>query len=392
MAKRALTVAAIDRLKAPAKGQTDHFDAGYPGLACRISCGGTKSFVYVYRAYGKQRRLTLGRHPAMTLAEAREAWRNAREAIAASEDPAANKPVNDFEAVADEWLKRDQAHNRSRAEVERVLSHDLKPAFRGRLITDIRRRDCLNVIDAIADRGAMTMARRAHAYLHRLMKWSVGRGIIAANPMENLPKPGKEVSRDRVLTDDELRAVWNAAVALGWPFGPAVQLLILTGARVSEISNLKRRELKESEIILELTKNGKPHIIPLSEMAKEIFDALPNIDGALIFSTTGKTPISGWSRAKTQIDKRLPSDFPEWRIHDLRRTVATGMQRLGVGLQVVENVLGHTSGSRGGIVGVYQRHDYADEKRRALNMWSAHVDSVLSDERENAIIPLFTKM
>ena len=236
----------------------------------------------------------------------------------------------DFATVADEWLKRDQAHNRSRDEVERVLERDIKPALRGRLIGDIGRRDCLRVIDAIADRGAPTMARRAHAYLARLLRWAHGRGIIEVNPMLGLPKSDAEVQRDRVLDDAELARVWHAAEELGWPFGPAIQMLILTCARRDEISALRWREVEDAQIILEQTKSLKLHGIPLSGAARSILDGLPRIDSSeFVFSTTGTTPIRGWSRAKRLLDDRA-GEMPPWRLHDLRRTGATGMQRLGI--------------------------------------------------------------
>lgn len=385
MAKRALTAAAVERLKPPAAGQEDHYDAGFPGLACRISHGGARSWIYLYRIHGTKRRMTLGRWPAMSLAEAREIWRAARKAVDRGEDPAAKKPANDFATVADEWLMRDQAHNRSRDEVERVLERDIKPALRGRLIGDIGRRDCLRVIDAIADRGAPTMARRAHAYLARLLRWAHGRGIIEVNPMLGLPKSGAEVQRDRVLDDAELARVWHAAEGLGWPFGPAIQMLILTCARRDEISALRWCEVGEDQIILEQTKSLKMHGIPLSGAARAIVADVPRIDGSeFVFTTTGKTPISGWSRAKRLLDERA-GDMPQWRLHDLRRTGATGMQRLGVNLQVVEAVLGHISGSRAGVVGIYQRHEFADEKRQALDRWAAHVGALVSGEASNVI-------
>lgn len=385
MRKTTLTAAAVDKLKPPASGQAEYFDASFPGLACRISHGGTKSWIYLYRAHGTKRRLTLGRWPAMSLAEAREAWRAARKAVDRGEDPAAKRPANDFASVADEWLARDQAHNRSRAEVERVINRDVKPIWKGRLITDIRRTDCIRLIDTIADRGAVTMARRTHAYLNRLFRWALGRGLVEASPMMGLPKPGVEVARDRVLSDDELVRVWRAAEGLGWPFGHAVRLLILTAGRREEVTALRWREVQGDTLVLEQTKSTKAHGVPLSDSARAILDDVPRIqDSEFVFTTTGRTPISGWSKAKLQIDEKA-GDMPAWRLHDLRRTAATGMQRLGISLQVVEAVLGHISGSRAGVVGIYQRHEYADEKRRALTMWADHIEGLLSGQASNVV-------
>ena len=387
MPTRALTVAAVERIKPPKQGQIDYFDLGFPGLALRLGYGGTKTWIFFYRLHsGKLRRLTLGRFPAMNLADAREVWRDARKAVGKGENPAHKKPTraDSFEAVADQWLKRDQIHNRSHAEVKRVLDRDVKPVWEGRMIATIGRRDALDLIDGIADRGAVTLARRAHAHLHRLFKWSVGRGIIEINPMADLPKPGKVVARDRVLSNAELMLIWRAAANIEWPFGPLFRLLILTGARKMEIGALRWSEIDGDTIRLEgeRTKNSEKFTIPLSRQALTIINALPRIaESEFVFTTTGQTCVSGFSKAKALLDADVAKlnrgrGLPEWRIHDLRRTVATGLQRLGVGLQVVETILGHVSGSRAGVIGIYQRHKFDDEKREALEAWARHVEAL----------------
>jgi integrase len=197
---------------------------------------------------------------------------------------------------------------------------------------------------------------------------------MEANPATDLPKPSVESKRDRVLSDDELVAVWNACGKVGWPFGDAVRLLILTGARREEIGQLRWSEIRGDVIALEgvRTKNGEPHTIPLSLAASKVVQAVPRIAGSpLAFTTNGHTSISGWSRAKSQIDRL--AKIAAWRLHDLRRTVATGLQKLGVNLQTIEAILNHTSGSRSGVVGVYQRHSFDAEKRAALDAWGQHV-------------------
>jgi integrase len=396
--KRSLTDAAVKRLRAPAEGQQDIFDQGYPGLALRVSYGGRKAWTFFYRYGGKLKRLSLGTYPAMSLAEAREAWRKAKEARDAGRDPAAERRresgATDFEGVLAEWLKRDQGGNRSKDAVKRLIDKDATSAWRGRLITDIGRRDILDVIDGVVDRGSPVTARRLHAHLHRLFKWSVGRGIIAGNPMADMPKPGAETKRERVLSDAELQAVWDAAAELGWPFGPVVQLLILTGARRQEIGGLRWSEigLPEDPFISlagDRTKNGQPHTIPLSKPALAIIEGLPRVGKKpeFVFTTNGKTPISGWSKAKRDLGRACEFADP-WTIHDLRRTVATGLQKLGVSLQVIEAVLGHVSGSRAGVVGVYQRHSFDAEKRAALEAWGAHVMGLVEGREPAKVLPM----
>ena len=393
MTRRALTAATVERLKPPAKGQIEHFDKGFPGLALRVSYGGGKSFVYFYRIGGRLRRMTLGTYPALSLAEAREAWRDARQEAQRGRDPGhiarkTERGTTGYACVAEEWLRRDQAENRTAPEVKRMFDRYVLPAWGGRSIEEIRRRDVLDVIDAIADRGAVSMARRVQSRLNRLFVWCVGRGILTLNPMQGLPKPGSDVKRDRVLTDDELVSVWRGAEAMGWPYGHAVQLLLLTGARREEIGQLRWAEVQGDTIHLEgaRTKTGNAHLIPLSTPAMELLEHAPRVAGSeYVFTVRDRKPIRGWSSAKLQLDA-LASIAP-WRIHDLRRTVATGMQKLKVNLQVVEAVLGHTSGSRAGIVGIYQRHDYANEKRAALEAWGAHVVDLVEDREPGKVVP-----
>ena len=334
--------------------------------------------------------MTLGQYPVMTLADAREAWRKARKDAGEGRDPASKREATDFEGVAREWLQRDQAKNRTHDDVKRVVERELIPAWGQRPISDISRRNILDLIDGIADRDAVTMARRVLAYVHRLLAWSVQRGIIEANPASNLPKPGSETKRDRVLSDAELKAVWSGAVKMGWPFGDAIRLLILTGARREEIGGLRWSEIADTQICMssDRTKGAKAHSIPLSKLALAIIETMPRIKGDedFVFTITGSTTISGWSKIKTDLDEYI--GIEPWRIHDLKRTVATGLQRLGIGLQVIEAVLGHVSGSRGGVVGVYQRHSFDKEKAAALEAWGAHVAALVEGKEPSNVLPL----
>jgi integrase len=218
--------------------------------------------------------------------------------------------------------------------------------------------------------------------------------IVAASPCAKVKPPTEEKSRDRKLSDDELRLVLRGADAIGWPFGPIVQLLILTLQRRDEVAGMRRKEL-HAEDIWKLpgarTKNHEEHEVPLAATAIEILEKVPKIGKSdFVFTVTGQTQVSGFSRAKKRLDAEIlkiqqreavergddPEEIeaiPDWTLHDLRRTGASGMAKLGIQLPVIEKVLNHTSGSFAGIVGVYQRHSFAEEKRKALEMWSAHV-------------------
>src|SRR5262249_55545194 len=236
--------------------------------------------------------------------------------------------------------------------------------------------------------GALTAARRTEGGVEGVVRWGRGRGMGEVNPVSDLPKPGgAEVRRDRVLNDAELALVWRAAGDSEWPWDAIFRLLILTGARRQEIGALCWSEIDGNTVRLEgaRTKNGQPREIPLSHLAVMLIGGLPRIAGSdFVFSTTGGgTPVRSYGRVKALLDERIAKlnhgrALPAWRIHDLRRSVATGLQRLQARLETIEAILGHVSGSRGGIVGVYQRHSFADEARIALEAWARHVEQIIS--------------
>jgi integrase len=380
--KVALTDAACSKLKPPKTGQLDVFDKGYPGLALRIGAGGTRTWVYFARVGRKLVRHRLGSYPDKGLAEARDLWRAAREQVQAGKPPRpAAMHRGAVEAVVADWLKRDQADNATHVEVKAAFDNVILPAWSGRLITSIDRRDVLDILDAVADRGKIGRARKLHAWINRLMMWCVGRGVLDANPMAGLPKHGEAEKRERALSDAEIAALWRATKVVGWPYGTAVQVLLLTLARREEIVALRRDELDAKAACIRLsgkrTKSGQARTIPLGAMAWRILHDGPIIqDCPYVFASGAGTPISAWSKAKAAIDVEMGVNEP-WRLHDLRRTGATNLEKLGVPLPVTEAILGHVSGSKAGIVGIYQQHDYAAEARAALAKWSGKVLSLV---------------
>jgi integrase len=376
--KRQLTAASIEKARPPKSGYTEIFDLGYPGLCVRIGHGGAKAFVLFHHVNGKLKRTTLGRWPRVSLADARNAWRRVTEGKAPTEDSASGELMA---KVVEDWLKLD-AGRRCKPSTLRGLHHiadkDILPVWGNRPIDSIDRKDVAALLDAIIERGSPVKARRVHAAIHRMFKWGVSRGIIKSNPMTGMEMPGKETSRERVLSDVELVKIWKASEPLG-PAGAVARMLILTGARREEISQLKWSEIKENAIHLEngRTKNGTAHIIPLSAPALKVLESMPRFQGCdAVFTFDGKKAISGgWSRNKDKLD--AASGVTAWTYHDLRRTLATGLERMGVSLQTVEAVLGHTSGSKAGIFGMYQKHKYAGEKRAALEQWGAYIESII---------------
>ena len=249
----------------------------------------------------------------------------------------------------------------------------------------------VRTLDAMARAGKLSIASRTAAYGRACYQWAIKRGTLSANPFAALPAIGAKPKRERVLTDDELAAIWRAASAMAPPFGPIIRLLILTGQRREEVTGMRWDELSDDlttwTIAASRAKNGAVHHVPLAEPAREILRALPREGELVLPGDRPRAPFSGWSKAKARLDAR--SGVTDWVLHDLRRTMATGLQRLGARLEVTEAVLNHIAGSRAGIVGIYQRYDWASEKRAALDAWAAHVMSIAEGRSAAAnVVPL----
>lgn len=418
MPKRALTAAAVERIKPPATGQVDHFDAGYPGLALRVSYGGSRSWVLFYRASGKQRRMTLGHHPALGLKEAREAWRQAREDVAHGRDPAAEKAEarrrqqeiaaenaecqpDTVKHVAEQFIEKwHRPRNRTTDEIARMFEQHVFPAIGGRDIASITRRDIRGVLDKAIEAGATKRVNRVLANVRKLFAWAVEHDIIEASPVVGIRPPAPETKLDRVLTDDEARAFLRACDEVGEPFAAILRLLLLTGQRRDEVGEAKWSEIDLEARLWSLpasrTKNKRPHVVPLSPQAMAIIEALPSrgvsefMFPARFSRNTTKEPraVSGFGRLKERLDKFMLGELgtlTDWRLHDLRRTVVTGMNEIGIPPHIVEAVVNHVSGHKGGVAGTYNRAIYADEKRVALTRWADHLDGLLVEKSANVI-------
>jgi integrase len=272
--------------------------------------------------------------------------------------------------------------------------------WNGRKVQDITKRDVITLLDMVRDR-APVMANRNLAAVRKLFNWCLARDIIQVSPCTLIDPPALESSRDRTLSDDELRMVWNAAEGDGWPFGPLVKLLVLTGQRLGEVGGMRWDELDLANKVWTLpakrVKNNELHEVPLSDAAAGILAALPRIKTTkgFVFTTGRDAAVSGFSRAKDRLDAAILAATPKdakaperWTFHDLRRTMASGMAPLGIALHVVEKILNHSSGSFRGIVGVYQRYDFYNEKRIALAAWASHVETVVSGKQPANVVAL----
>lgn len=375
---KSLTDLGIKQMNPPAKGQVDVYDPGFPGLALRFGSGGSKTWVHMRRVGGKLQRRRLGEFPAMGVAAAHEAWRASRDDVTAIQSGAQPMPApsrDAIERVVADWLKRDQADNDSHDETKRVFERNVLTEWKGRLVTSISKRDCIELLDGIADDGKRGKAANLHRLMHRFFRWCAGRDIITVNPMANLDQP-EIAARDRVLSDVEIVSFWKTCKVIGYPFGPVGQALLLTGARLREIGELRQDEIDAKCCCIRLggvrVKNDQPRVIALTPLSWRVLHDGPRISGCpYVFSTTGKTPVSGWSKMKMMMDREMRFNS-EWRIHDLRRTVRTRLSEkaMGVPYEVREAVIGH---AKKGLDRVYDHHDYLEEQRDALAKWSARV-------------------
>jgi integrase len=295
-----------------------------------------------------------------------------------------------FATVAHRFIERHaKLHTRSWRATERILARDALPRWRNRPITSLAKSDVIALLDAVVDRGAPIMANRTLAAVRKLFAWCVERGTLEHSPCERVKAPGREVRRDRTPSDDELRQIWRAADERGYPFGRCIQLLILTGQRREEVAGMRWDELDEELTVWRLpatrVKNNTQHTVPLAAVVREILQGVPRFGSDFVFTTTGTKPVSGFSAAKRRLDRAISPPLVPWRLHDLRRSAASGMARLGVSLPVIEKVLNHTSGSFHGIVSVYQKHSYLAEKKGALELWADHVVALSAAASERSI-------
>jgi integrase len=279
-------------------------------------------------------------------------------------------------ALLSDWQALHLASKRPSYAAEAVRA--LRNAFARYLdfpAADLDRATAVKTLDSMARKGSAAMAARTAAYGKAAYGWGVKRGALTINPFLNLPV-APTPRRERVLVDDELAAIWRSTAGAG-PFDGIVRLLLLTGQRREEVAGMTWAELSDdlSTWIIPASpaKNGATHIVPLSMLVQDLLRNVPRF-GNLVFPGL-RGPFNGWSKAKVALDAK--SSVTNWRLHDLRRTAATGLQRLEVRLEVTEQVLNHVSGSRAGIVGVYQRHDFAEEKRAALSAWGEHVLAIV---------------
>jgi len=379
-------------------------DTTLPGsFGLRITDKGAKTWVVMYRvengqSVGKRRQrfLTLGRYPAIPLALAREQAREALKKAGRNIDPieeeksvkrarANEKTVN--QAVTQFIERYAKRENQSWREVRRVFQVYVLPYWADRRLQEISPADVHEILDRLVDANHPYMANRLLAHVRKFFSWCKERHWLTEIPTEEIKPPGKEESRDRILDKNEITRFWLACDDLGWPFGTCFKLLLLLGQRRNEVAHMKWDHVKFEDALWTLpkqeTKAGRRHEVPLAPMVMQMLEHVPRT-GQFVLSTTGNTPISGFSKAKNRLDKL--SEVANWRLHDLRRTAASGMAEIGIAPHVIEKILNHSSGQISGIAAIYNRHAYLREKTDALNAWALKLEATIGASGNNIVL------
>lgn len=289
---------------------------------------------------------------------------------------ASGAPTETRGGLAQRWADR---------EVRDVDAHDIYS-----VVDEARRIGTPGIV--ARNRGiSEARARDLHSALSSMFGWLHRHRLVDVNPAANVFRPVSSPPRDRVLSNDEIRRFWLACNAVAEPFGTVFKLLLLTGGRLNEVAGMRHEELRDGgtswHIPAARTKNKRAHVVPMPPLARGVIATVPRVEGAAhVFTTTGRTPISGWSKIKRCLDAAM-GELPPWRLHDLRRTAVTGMAELGIAPHVIELCVNHVSGSRGGIAGVYNKSELLPERRAALERWATHIEGVVSG-RPAKVTPL----
>jgi integrase len=382
-------------------------------------------FVFQYRTKARQqRRVAIGLHGPFTVDGAREVAGDLYEAVRKGRDPAdeqktaAQRAPDRIESIVDEFMQRYMA-GKERAQsyisdTRAIFDNHVLPRWRGREINTIARRDVIELLDVIVDAGKPVAANRTLAAVRKLFNWALQRGIIDASPAALVEMPGAERKRERILGPDEIRVVWAACGELGYPFGHFFRMALATGQRREEVAQMRTADANGGEHIWtlssEMTKASRAHVVPLTPLALAILGEAKEAatllfaggeDGdrpqdtqpsTYVFTTRGDRPISGYSKAKARLDRMVHDvrseaglpDLSPWTIHDLRRTVGTGLGKLGTSRFVIARVLNHADRT---VTGIYDRHEYLDQKRHALEAWGQYLENLIAPLGAN-VVPL----
>ena len=386
--KKRLTDVGVEKLASQKGKRVEVFDALTPGLVVRVTESGRKSWSLMYRVAGRGpegkrgplRRMTLGQYPLVGLTDARELARKAYRDAEEGNDPADGRRADVrrraemvVEVICADFIElHAKAKTKKWRDADRLLRDHVVSEWRGQPIDSVTRGMCFLLLDKVTTSCGVGIAREVRKHLTKLLNWAADRSYISANPLAGARMPDLGYrQRERVLSMDELRQVWDAGSDMGYPFGALIKLLILTAQRRGEVANIQRDWLLPEQAAYEIPgpmrKTRRPHVVPVSAPAQAILSQMPNWNAGkhLISTTAGERPVSGFSKAKSRAD--LISGVSDWTLHDLRRSAATHMARLGAPQEHIERVLGHEIQ---GVAGTYNRYSYLEEKRAAMELWS----------------------
>ena len=394
-----LTVKKIAELKLPAgSGDAVFWDDDIAGFGIRLREGGSRTWIYRYRIGTKQRSMKLGSAKSIPLAVARKMASEQEAEVRLGGDPALKKETanlaadNTFGVLANQYLeaRKSKWRTKTHAAYRRHLLKYARPLHR-LPITAVSQRNVANVLTDITKESGEATSNRLRSTLCSLFGWVIKEGIrLPEGNVASYTNKHEEKSRDRVLADAELKTIWKACPDSD--FGAIIKLLILTGQRANEIGGLCTNEVHDEQIVLpsQRTKNKRTHIVPLSDPARAILNQFRADGRAHVFGRADSIGFDGWGYAKRTLDARIAEkgkQLDHWTVHDLRRTVATRMADLGVQPHIIEAVLNHVSGHKGGVAGIYNRATYDKEKREALNLWAEHV-AALIEGRKAVVVPI----
>ena len=385
-----------DRTVAAARPKAARYERWEPsGLGLRITPKGKKSWVWLFRVEGKNRRVTFGSYPTMGLAAARTALAKAKEAVSKGGDPGkqlvksrrTERRAQTVSELVEDYLDL-YARKRKRSAIqdERMLHLDVVPRWGRRKVHQVSRADVVDLLDSIVDRGAPISANRTFSVIRRMFRWAQSRDVVSQNPCEGVERPAAENRRDRTLSDEEIRAFWRGLDSANMTGGVrlVLRLLLLTGQRSGEVCGMALPELDIPSatwiIPADRAKNARAHVVPLSRQAIDLLRKPVKRagEGPWIFPSVGASGhITTLGVASSLRVNRESLGVPDLRPHDLRRSCATGMSAQGVSRLVVGRILNHVDGS---ITARYDRHEYLTERRDALERWAAHVSKVIEYE------------
>jgi integrase len=394
------------------KSELFEWDDDLPGFGIRLRDGGSKSWIIQYRVGRKQRRKTIGSVAAMNAATARKAAKKDLARVELGVDPQAvkieqrAKSADTYDALRAQFLARKEKRLKP-SSYQQVVTHLTAhwAIFKGVSIHEIKKRTIADRLRKLAEERGPYAANRARTTLSSFFGWAIGEGVVDVNPVLGTHLQADEISRDRVLDDEELVDIWDACDDAD--YGRIIRLLLLTAARRDEVGAMLKAELnlpaRTWHIGQERTKNSEPLDLPLSDLALSILEQAMAQEGResrlVVFGYGARAKgapdrgYSGWSAAKRDLDEKINlareaagrGPIDPWRVHDLRRTAATRMADLGVLPHVIEAVLNHISGHKAGVAGVYNRASYGPEKRQALDMWAAHVEALIAGQASNVV-------